>query len=161
MIRDTGIPQITVHEIPSEDLDTETAAREAQALSEGVKPKSTVECMGEHYQVADRVGLMPLMKFAHAASKGIDSTDMDGLNAIYEMLRDCIHEDDWGRFQDDMVTKKGFVDELLPVVQQAIQVITSRPTTGPSDSSTSSAQSTAESTERSFPGLVPVRDLAG
>lgn len=165
MIRESVTPQIPVHHVAptvsESSPDPESVARETQTHTEGLDPNTFVECMGEKYRVADRVGLMPLMKFAYAASKGIDSTDMAGLSAMYEMLRDCIHEEDWERFQEDMVNKKGFVDEFLPLIQQAIEVISARPTMQRSDSSTSSETNTEGSTERSFPGLVPVQDLAG
>jgi hypothetical protein len=153
---------VEIEEVPPSEK-AEQEARELQGISEGVSTEPRVTVLGHAYKVADKVGLMPLLKFAHAADQGIDSQDIEGLNAIYEMLQDCIHEGDWDRFKKEMTAEKAFVDDLLPVVQQAIQIITSRPTGEPSDSSTSSESISDGLTDGSsrHPGLVPVADLAG
>lgn len=152
---------VEVNEVPPDEA-AEAEARALQGLSEGVPVDGRVTVLGHSYKVAEKVGLMPLLKFAHAADQGIDSQDIEGLNAIYEMLNDCIHPDEWDRFQKEMTAAKAFVDDLLPVVQQAIQIISARPTGEPSDSSTSSESTTDGLTDGSSPhlGLVPVGDLA-
>ena len=150
---------VEVNQVPPDEA-AEAEARELQGISEGVSTDGRVSVLGHSYRVADKVGLMPLLKFAHAANEGIDSQDIEGLNAIYEMLYDCIHPDDWSRFQKEMTADKAFVDDLLPVVQQAIQIISARPTGEPSDSSTSSGTTTDGLTDGSSLGLVPVTDLA-
>jgi hypothetical protein len=62
-----------------------------QALTEGVDPDERVEFMGAYFRVAEKVGLMPIMKFAAAADSDIDESDMAALSAIYAMLKDCIY----------------------------------------------------------------------
>ncbi|MUN41401.1 hypothetical protein [Actinomadura litoris] len=178
-----SVPMIEVETVPETEgavppvmfnagEDAEAQAHQIQAMSEGVVHGDTVECLGGHYRVADKVGLMPLLKFAHTASMDVDANDMEGLVAIYDMLRDCLHEDDWKRFERDMTVKKAEADEMMTVVQQAIEVINARPTRQPSGSSsgppTTGAPSTATSSSppapRARPGmddtLVPVGRLA-
>jgi hypothetical protein len=150
---------VEVNEVPPDEA-AEAEARALQGISEGIPTDGRVSVLGHSYRVAEKVGLMPLLKFAHAANEGIDSQDIEGLNAIYEMLNDCIHEKDWDRFQKEMTKEKAFVDDLLPVVQQAIQIISARPTGEPSDSSTSSDSTTDGLTDDSSRGLVPVAELA-
>jgi len=151
---------VEVNEVPPDEA-AEAEARTLQGVSEGIPTDGRVTVLGHSYKVADKVGLMPLLKFAHAADQGIDSQDIEGLNAIYEMLNDCIAPADWDRFQKEMTKEKAFVDDLLPVVQQAIQIISARPTGEPSGSSTSSESTTDGLTGDSSRGLVAVGDLAG
>lgn len=78
---------------------------------------------------------MPLMRFAHLAQKGIDSNDMDGLVAIYDLLRAVIADEDWRRFEEHASVTRADGDDLLAVVKQAMALISERPTVRPSDSS--------------------------
>src|SRR5262249_53505628 len=70
--------------------DADVAA--VQAAVEGVPAgdDQTVEFMGETFRIADHIGLMPLLKFAHASARGRSSGDMEGMAALYAMIRDCI-----------------------------------------------------------------------
>ena len=122
-----------------------------QAAVEGVPVGDRVTFMDEQYRVAEKVGLMPLMRFAHAARKGANADDMEGLAAIYDMLRDCIHPGDWDRFEADATTKKAEGDDLLPVVTQTIELLTARPTQRPSDSSAGPSKTSESSTGSSVP----------
>lgn len=85
------------------DFDQELAAIQGHAagvappgpvsvvVAEGqvVTSERTVEFMGERFRLADRIGLMPLLKFsAHADTS---TGDPGALAAMYAMLRDCIH----------------------------------------------------------------------
>lgn len=91
---------------------------------------------GEGFRLADRIGLMPLMRFAHVARKGVDSNDMEGLAAIYDMLQVVFADDDeWVRFEELATRVRADGDELMGVVKDAMQVISERPTSEPSDSS--------------------------
>jgi hypothetical protein len=100
---------------------------ELQTLVEGVVLSEKVTFLDDVYRIADKVGLMPMMKFAHASSSTqLDTGDMEGLAAIYEMLKDCIHPDDWARFERDAITKKAEADDLLPVVRQTVDMLTAR-----------------------------------
>jgi hypothetical protein len=90
---------------------------------------------GEQYEVADRIGLMPLMRFAHLARSGVDADDMEGLDAMYALLRQCFTDEAWNGFEDAATRHRADGDELLAVVKDAIEVISERPTPQPSDSS--------------------------
>src|SRR5579859_4276766 len=70
-------------------------ARAAQAegaeVSEGVVTDTgKVELLGKHFRVAEKIGLMPLLKFATAAD--MLSDDPQALVALYCLLKDCIYE---------------------------------------------------------------------
>lgn len=65
----------------------EEAEQAAQAEFEGVPPAQHVTFFGERFALARKVGYLPLLKFAHYASLGTDSASMQGMAAMYEMLR--------------------------------------------------------------------------
>jgi hypothetical protein len=90
---------------------------------------------GESFAVAERIGLMPLMQFAVLAKGGADTDSMEGLVAIYELLRQCITDQDWPRFEAHATRVRADGDELLEMVRDAVALITARPTSQPSDSS--------------------------
>jgi hypothetical protein len=96
---------------------------------------SDLQFEGQSFALATKVGLMPLMRFAHLAQKGIDAADMDGLVAIYDLLRNVIADEDWGRFEEHASVTRADGDDLLEVVKQAMAAISERPTDRPSDSS--------------------------
>lgn len=108
--------------------------RRAQQVTEQTTT-NTIDFKGETFRTADRIGLMPLMKFAHVAEDGVSSSDMAGLAAMYDLLGDCLHPEDWGRFQAVAVREKADGDDLLAVVTKVVEQMTARPTGPPSDSS--------------------------
>ena len=86
------------------DFDQEMAALQGQVT--GVEPPvpgaevivageivtsdRTVEFMGRNFRIAEKVGLMPMLKFsAHA---DLRTTDPGAMAAMYEMIRDCIYD---------------------------------------------------------------------
>ncbi|MFB4306989.1 hypothetical protein [Actinomadura sp. GTD37] len=114
--------------------DPEGDAHEIQAMTAGITLVDRVECLGGHYRIKDKVGLMPLMRFAHV-SKKVDEDEMEALVCIYDMLKACIHPVDWDRFVEDMTEKDADVEELMPVVARTIEMLAARPTQQSSDSS--------------------------
>lgn len=140
------------------------APESVQGAIEGVAdPRDMrVEFAGEWFRIADKVGLMPLMRFAHAAAEELDTADMEALAAIYDMLRDCIHPGspcdcgqpgdhvpgchydpgDWRKFERHAVKVKADAEDMLPVVQQVISKVSARPTGGPSGSSDGARKAT-------------------
>lgn len=96
---------------------------------------SEVEFFGERYPVADKIGLMPLMRFARVAEAGVDSGDMAGLAAMYDLLEQCIADESWPAFQRAATRNRADGDDLMRVVKDAIEAIAARPTGRPSDSS--------------------------
>lgn len=83
--------------------------------------------MGADYRISDKVGIWPLMQFARAAESGLSMRDARGLSAVHAYLEQVIHEDDWGQFQDDMVTKKtDDLQALFDFAQEAVTALTER-----------------------------------
>ena len=96
---------------------------------------NAVEFFGESFTVADRIGLMPLMRFAKVAQSGVGADDMAGLAAMYDLLQQCIDPQDWPRFEAAADKSRADGEELMTVVSAVMQKITERPTLQPSDSS--------------------------
>lgn len=86
----------------------------------------SVTLLGKQFRIADKVGLMPLLKFA--AFSDMATSDSRALGAMYAMLRDCIHPDDWRAFEDHATDTKADADDLLDVITKAIEAISGRPT---------------------------------
>lgn len=139
--------------------DSEAEIIEVQAAAGDVTLARSVPFLGKQFRIADRVGLMPLLKFAHAAASGIDTSDLRALDALYEMLRDCIHPGnglepgeegydpgDWNAFVEHAVQQKAEADDLFPVVSATIELLTARPTQPPSGSSSGQSGTSASST---------------
>lgn len=95
----------------------------------------TVEFLGESFRVADRVGALPIMRFAKAAKSGADANDMDGLVALYDLLAQVIDPADWPRFEAHADAQHADGADLLKVVQEALALVAGRPTGRSSDSS--------------------------
>ncbi len=119
-----------------------------QSATEGGKlADNQVEFKGERYRIADSVGLWPMMQFARAAEAGVSVTDFRALAALHAFLQDCLHPDDWGRFQEKMIsTKETDVEGLLDVATSVIEKLTARPTPPPSGSSNGASAPSAGST---------------
>lgn len=96
---------------------------------------NSVDFGGESFTVAERIGLMPLMRFAKVAQSGVDSGDMAGLAAMYDLLEQCIDPSDWRRFEAAADRARADGDELMAVVAEVMAKITERPTSRLSDSS--------------------------
>src|SRR5215831_2686494 len=86
------------------DIDYDTELAKIQATANGKAPppaaevevagkviasSRTVELLGRRFRIADKIGLMPLLKFSAFAD--MDVQDGRALGALYAMLRDCIH----------------------------------------------------------------------
>lgn len=142
--------------------------QDAQARAEGVGPAEgeivgdgrKVEFMGREFRMAASIGLMPLLKFAHASAQGLDSSDMAGLAALYAMIRDCVDESEWAAFERHAMDTKAEADDLMSLVQRCIEKITARPTTPPGDSSAGRPKTLVNSKEPSLiEGMVSPADL--
>lgn len=110
---------------------------------------------GEQFRMAERVGLMPLMRFAKVAKSGVDSSDVVGLSAMYDLLHACIDPDDWPRFEEHADRTAADDDELMAVIAEVLKEMSGRPTSrssvssdGPLTVSTSSADASSSPAER-------------
>jgi len=74
---------------PGTEIVTPDAEAGAQAEFEGVDAPLYVTFSGDRFRLARKVSYLPLLKFAHYANKGTDSASMQGMAAMYEMLRAC------------------------------------------------------------------------
>jgi len=87
------------------------------------KPPS-ITFRGEEYRIAEKIGIWPLLQLARAAEAGVSMADQKGLAATHALLQDVIHPDDWGRFQEDMISGKvDDLGELMKATQQATELM--------------------------------------
>ncbi len=139
-------------------VQSQAARAEGAKVSEGVVTDSDkVELLGKHFRIAEKIGLMPLLKFASASD--MSTEDPRALSAVYSMLKDCIFEGtpgcgecehckagnetscksydkgDWGAFENHAMDTKADADQLLSVITQVMEVISGRPTNQPAGSS--------------------------
>lgn len=105
-----------------------------------------VEFMGEQFAMSDRIGVMPLMRFAKTAAAGTQSNDMAGLVALYDLLEQCIDPADWPRFEQHAMTSRADSADLMQVTTTVFRVLSGRPTKRPSDSSDGPQRTEASST---------------
>jgi hypothetical protein len=122
---------------------------------------SDIEFCGERFRMAERVGLMPMMRFAKVAKAGVDSDDLDGLAAMYDLLEQCIADDEWARFQAHADRTRADGDELMSVVKRVFEVLSERPTRRPSDSSGGPLTTEPSSTDGSFSQVIAREEAAG
>ncbi len=104
-----------------------------EAVNGKAVPARTIELNGKRFRIADKVGLMPMLKFSAYAD--MDTQDARALGAMYSMLKDVIDPTDWRAFEDHAVDSKADADDLLDVISKAIEQISGRPTKQPGPSS--------------------------
>lgn len=74
--------------------EAEPTVQDVQSSVEGapvLDDTNSIEFMGERFRLANNVSLVPLLRFADASRKGLDSDDMKGMAAMYRMIRGIIH----------------------------------------------------------------------
>ena len=109
----------------------------------------TVEFFGEHFRIAERIGLMPLMRFAKVAKSGVDTNELEGLAVMYDLLEQCLAAEEWERFQAAADKNRADGDELMKIVSDVFEILSERPTQRPSASSDGPQTTTAKSTDGS------------
>ena len=108
-----------------------------------------IEFLGESFSVAPKIGLMPLLRFAHFAQTGAGTGDMQALDAIYSVLKSAIADEEWARFEAYATETRAEAADLLGCVRDAIAVISTRPTQPPSVSSDGSSETEKSSSDGS------------
>ncbi len=100
-----------------------------------VAKKYVVKLRDREFQVADELGAMAMFEWAAASELSLD--DASGLAAVFAMLEDVIHDDDWREFRYFARAARPKIsgEELIQVINDASEVITGRPTEQPSGSS--------------------------
>jgi hypothetical protein len=162
--------------VPPPDDDPVPTTGEVQSLTEGavVDDPDFIEFLGERFRLADSIGLMPLLKFAHAAKTGLTSDDMEGLSAMYLLIRSCLDRsqvqatnpdgtlifDDaekpvwagpsqWDLFEAHAIDVNADGEDLSGLINRAVQVVSARPRKRRGGSSASSPQTLPSSRESS------------
>lgn len=157
-----------------------------QAVAEGVVMEeddpNLVEFMGRRFRLAEKIGLMPLLRFANASKAGLDSDDMEGLAALYTVIRDTIDQrrppkldeqgvqlidpisgepewdgpSEWMKFEDHAINTQAEGEDLMDFVNRAMAVISARPRRRREISSGGSPQTSEKSrADSSSPGMPP------
>ncbi|MEU4558519.1 hypothetical protein AB0F72_09015 [Actinoplanes sp. NPDC023936] len=123
------------------------AIHELQAEVAGIElvDDNRIEFLGQHFRLRDKIGKMPLLRFAAMADNGDETGGMKTLAAMYKLLKMCIVEEDWERFGDHADETAADEDDLLEVVGKAIEKVTARPTRRPAVSSAGPPSTSASS----------------
>ncbi len=103
-----------------------------------------IEFAGQKFHVAEKVGSMPLLEWADAADRDLESQGSEGLAAIYRMLQDALHESEWQKFRAAARAAKADTEELIDVINKAMEIVTGNPTGQPSGSSGSVSETSGE-----------------
>jgi hypothetical protein len=85
------------------------------------------------FLLAENVGIMPLMEWAAASDRDVQSAD--GLKAVYYVLQDVVDEGDWPEFRKFSREAKAEAGELLDFANAALEALAGRPTKDASGSS--------------------------
>lgn len=80
----------------------------------------TIEFAGETFRIADRIGAFAMLRFQRFAN----TADPRAMGALYDVLQDAIHEDDWARFEDAALAGKVTDQDLIDVVGKAVECMT-------------------------------------
>jgi hypothetical protein len=134
---------------PEEDralaqVQLNSAGEDALAGDKEDIKRNQVEFKGEKFGVADEIGAIPMLMWA--AASDTDTEDPAGLAAIWVMLEDCIHEDDWKRLVKHGLKTKAQGDELMELINRAMELITGNPTEEDNGSSGGASKTSARST---------------
>lgn len=163
-------PEVTTQQV-QEALEGETGAAD----------DGRIEFLGQRFRLAERIGMMPLLAFANAQKQGLDSEDMEGMAAMYAMIRDTIDQtrtqaedpstgepafdtvgepiwegpSDWQRFERHAIEQQADGEELMDFIGKAMGVIAARPRKRREISSSSSPQTSPTSKAPSSSPVTP------
>jgi hypothetical protein len=94
-----------------------------------------VEFAGRWFRCAvPGVSTFALLEFADVAKDGLSSESLEGMAALYELLRDCIDPADWPAFRAHARTSGASGESLMFVIRDAVAAVSGRPTQPPSAS---------------------------
>jgi hypothetical protein len=88
---------------------------------------------GKLFKVDTEQGLMPLMEWA-AANDSTDPQNGPQLAALFYLLRDIVHPDDWDEFRLHAKNSKAKGDDFVKFQEAAAEVIAAVPTEQPESS---------------------------
>ena len=123
----------------AKSADRAAAAIQRAATDEEVKSDTVVEGIpadkplmvklrDKTFRVDDELGAMAMFEWAAASQLAVD--DWEGLAAIFAMLQDVVHPDDWQEFRHFARTARPKVqaEDLIKVINDATELIGARPT---------------------------------
>lgn len=114
-------------------------AQQAEQVSDAIAAEldhdGEFEFMGRWFRVADKMGLMPYLRFAHIAKLGVEKDDLEAMAATYDVLAQAVHPDDWEAFCQHATETRADEDEIIKAVHASTAVMSARPQVRPSDSS--------------------------
>lgn len=91
-----------------------------------IKGKNGEKALSKDFRLAEDVGIMPLMEWA--ASSDRDVASADGLRAVFYVLQDAVHEDNWAEFRQWSRENKAAAGDLLDFANAALEALAGRPT---------------------------------
>lgn len=105
----------------------------------------TFEFYGETFEISPTVGVMPLLTFAHAAMSGLDTSEVEGMAAMYDMLRDCLSPVDWQRFKKVATDNRADGEVMLEVCRAVYGVVSGKDSSTPQTSTNGQSKTSRKS----------------
>lgn len=170
-----------IMDAPAADPTTQDVQSAAEGVGD-IEAPDTIDFLGERFRIADNVSLMPLLAFANASKRGLDTDDMEGLAAMYALIRSVVHrppligddgkrqrddatghllrdESEWQRFETLAMDECADGEDIMEAVNQALAVISARPPKRRGTSSATSPRTSERSrASSSSPGTRPGPD---
>ncbi len=107
----------------------------------------SVEFFGETFRLAAKPNRYAMLRFLSMAKRGDELPEDEAAETLMDLLRRCIHADDWDRFDRTALDNDAdWEDHLMPVVAEVYKQETDRPTQRPSDSSVGPSNTAPSST---------------
>ena len=106
---------------------------EAKRAAEVADGQLAAPLAGRVFRIESSVGLMPLMEWAVARAE-TDTTNGIELLALYHILKDIVHPDDWDEFCKHARESKCGDQEFADFQNAALEAIAARPTRAPATS---------------------------
>ena len=133
------------------------------ALPESAGPEvfDTFTFYGVEFHARNRIGLMALVQFAHISKQGLQVDDIDALDAMHGLIRQCVIPEDWQSFLAVCDEHSPDADTIFGVVKVVISAAADRPSLRLSDSppgSTSTSTSTRDDSSSPASGSPTVAD---
>lgn len=104
---------------------------------------------GREFHTRNRISLMALVQYAHIAKQGVQADDIDGLDAMYGLIRQCVTPDDWPVFLEVCDENSVDADTVFGVVKVVIAAAAARPSSRLSDSPPGSTNTSTSSRDDS------------
>lgn len=103
-------------------------------VAAGPEVYDTFTFYGVELRARNRIGLMALVQYAHIAKQGVQAEDIDGLDAMYGLIRQCVIPEDWQAFLTVCDEHSPDADTVFGVVKVVIAAAAARPSLRLSDS---------------------------